>query len=106
LRGFFQAIEGSQGWLHLSIGRADRWQNWGIVSTYPADQGRTSGAGSALEELMSAIFSGGSMGAISGRDIAVGIPVRVPLATLYISTIWVSEGSRTSSAIHCHRKDR
>jgi PST family polysaccharide transporter len=32
LRGIFQAIEGSQGWLHLSIGRADRWQNWGIVS--------------------------------------------------------------------------
>jgi PST family polysaccharide transporter len=32
LRGIFQVIEGSQGWLHLSIGRADRWQNWGIVS--------------------------------------------------------------------------
>ena len=32
LRGIFQAIEGSQGWLHLSIGRADRWQNWGIVT--------------------------------------------------------------------------
>jgi PST family polysaccharide transporter len=32
LRGIFQAIAGSQGWLHLSIGRADRWQNWGIVS--------------------------------------------------------------------------
>jgi PST family polysaccharide transporter len=32
LRGIFQTVEGSQGWLHLSIGRADRWQNWGIVS--------------------------------------------------------------------------
>jgi PST family polysaccharide transporter len=32
LRGIFQAVEGSQGWLHLSIGRADRWQTWGIVS--------------------------------------------------------------------------
>ncbi len=32
LRGIFQVIEGSQGWLHLSIGRADRWQNWGIVT--------------------------------------------------------------------------
>ena len=32
LRGIFQAVEGSQGWLHLSIGRADRWRNWGIVS--------------------------------------------------------------------------
>jgi O-antigen/teichoic acid export membrane protein len=32
LRGIFQVIASSQGWLHLSIGRADRWQNWGIVS--------------------------------------------------------------------------
>src|SRR5215813_5939365 len=32
LRGIFQAVEGTQGWLHLSIGRADRWRNWGIVS--------------------------------------------------------------------------
>jgi O-antigen/teichoic acid export membrane protein len=32
LRGIFQVVEGSQGWLHLSVGRADRWQNWGVVS--------------------------------------------------------------------------
>jgi PST family polysaccharide transporter len=32
LRGIFQVVEGSQGWLHLSIGRADRWRNWGIVT--------------------------------------------------------------------------
>jgi len=32
LRGIFQVIEASQGWLHLSIGRADRWRNWGIVT--------------------------------------------------------------------------
>jgi len=32
LRGIPQVIEGSQGWLHLSIGRADRWRNWGAVS--------------------------------------------------------------------------
>lgn len=29
LRGIFQVVEMSQGWLHLSIGRADRWRNWG-----------------------------------------------------------------------------
>jgi len=33
LRGIFQVIEGSQGWLHLSVGRADRWRNWGVVTT-------------------------------------------------------------------------
>jgi O-antigen/teichoic acid export membrane protein len=32
LRGIFQVIEGSQGWLHLSIGRADRWRNWGVIT--------------------------------------------------------------------------
>jgi O-antigen/teichoic acid export membrane protein len=32
LRGIFQVIEGSQGWLHLSIGRADRWRNWGAIT--------------------------------------------------------------------------
>jgi polysaccharide transporter, PST family len=32
LRGIFQVIEGSQGWLHISLGRPDRWRNWGIVS--------------------------------------------------------------------------
>jgi PST family polysaccharide transporter len=32
LRGIPQVVEGSQGWLHLSIGRADRWRNWGLVS--------------------------------------------------------------------------
>ena len=32
LRGISHVVEGSQGWLHLSIGRPDRWQNWGIVS--------------------------------------------------------------------------
>jgi len=32
LRGIFQVIESSQGWLHLSIGRAERWRNWGLVT--------------------------------------------------------------------------
>jgi PST family polysaccharide transporter len=34
LRGILHVVEGSQGWLHLSIGRADRWRNWGIVSLF------------------------------------------------------------------------
>jgi PST family polysaccharide transporter len=33
LRGMFHVIDGSQGWLHLSTGRPDRWMKWGIVST-------------------------------------------------------------------------
>jgi PST family polysaccharide transporter len=32
LRGIFQVVEGSQGWLHLSLGKPNRWKNWGIFS--------------------------------------------------------------------------
>jgi PST family polysaccharide transporter len=32
LRGIFELIEISQGWLHISGGRAERWKNWGFVS--------------------------------------------------------------------------
>jgi len=32
LRGIFQSIELSQGWLHLSLGQAHRWRNWAIVT--------------------------------------------------------------------------
>jgi PST family polysaccharide transporter len=32
LRGMFHPIQGSEGWLHLSIGRPDRWRNFGIVT--------------------------------------------------------------------------
>jgi O-antigen/teichoic acid export membrane protein len=32
LRGVFQVIVASQGWLHLSLGRPDRWQKWGVIS--------------------------------------------------------------------------
>ena len=31
LRGILEVVEASAGWLHLSIGRADRWRNWGIA---------------------------------------------------------------------------
>jgi O-antigen/teichoic acid export membrane protein len=33
LRGIFQSIELTQGWLHLSIGQPQRWRNWAIVTT-------------------------------------------------------------------------
>ncbi len=32
LRGIPQVVEWSQGWIHLALGRADRWRNWGIVT--------------------------------------------------------------------------
>ena len=32
LRGIFHVIQGSQGWLHLSAGRPDRWKKGGVVT--------------------------------------------------------------------------
>jgi len=32
LLGIPEVVERSQGWIHLAIGRADRWRNWGIFS--------------------------------------------------------------------------
>jgi PST family polysaccharide transporter len=36
LRGIFQVIENSQGWLDISLGRADRWRNWGLSAQLAA----------------------------------------------------------------------
>ena len=32
LLGIPEVVERSQGWIHLAIGTADRWRNWGFVS--------------------------------------------------------------------------
>jgi O-antigen/teichoic acid export membrane protein len=34
LRGMFHVIHSSHGWLHLAIGRPDRWRNWGIITVF------------------------------------------------------------------------
>ncbi|MFA7306155.1 MAG: lipopolysaccharide biosynthesis protein [Hyphomicrobium sp.] len=32
VRGIFHVVHSSQGWLHLAIGRPDRWRNWGVMT--------------------------------------------------------------------------
>jgi len=77
LRGIFQVVEGSQGWLHLSIGRADRWRNWGIVSV--ATQvvallgGLPFGApGVAVAVVMTSLFLAIPSIGYAGRPIGIG----------------------------------
>jgi PST family polysaccharide transporter len=77
LRGIFQAIEGSQGWLHLSIGRADRWQNWGIVSlgvqVVAVLGGLPFGAkGVAMAVVMANVFIAVPSITYAGRPIGIG----------------------------------
>lgn len=33
VRGIFHVVHSSQGWLHLAIGRPDRWRNWGVMTS-------------------------------------------------------------------------
>lgn len=65
LRGIFQVIEGSQGWLHLSIGRPDRWRNWGIVS---------------LAVQVAALLGGLPFGAtgVAAASVIAGVLIAVP----------------------------
>jgi O-antigen/teichoic acid export membrane protein len=77
LRGIFQVVEGSQGWLHLSIGRADRWQNWGIltlvVQVVAVLGGLPFGAtGVAVASLMTGSFIALPSISYAGRPIGIG----------------------------------
>jgi O-antigen/teichoic acid export membrane protein len=77
LRGIFQSIEMSQGWLHLSIGRADRWRNWGIISlavqTVAVLGGLKFGAvGVAIATVVAHVIIAIPSIAYAGRPIGIG----------------------------------
>jgi len=77
LRGIFQVIEGSQGWLHLSIGRADRWRNWGIVTLAVQIAAVLAGlpfgpSGVAIACLIEAVLIAIPSISYAGRPIGVG----------------------------------
>jgi O-antigen/teichoic acid export membrane protein len=80
LRGIFQVVEGSQGWLHLSTGRVDRWQNWGIVSlvvqVVAVLGGLPFGAmGVAVAGVIASLFVAVPSIAYAGRPIGIGAAV-------------------------------
>jgi len=80
LRGIFQAVEGSQGWLHLSVGRADRWRNWGIVSLVvqfiAVLGGLPFGArGVAVAVVMASLLLAIPSITYAGRPIGIGAPL-------------------------------
>ncbi len=77
LRGIPQVIEGSQGWLHLSIGRADRWRNWGVVSlvvqTVAVLAGLPFGAtGVAVASVVASTLIAIPSASYAGRPIGIG----------------------------------
>jgi PST family polysaccharide transporter len=85
LRGIFQAIEASQGWLHLSTGRADRWRNWAIVTAVvqviAVLGGLPFGAkGVAVAVVMTSAFIAVPSIIYAGRPIGIGAPLVIRAA--------------------------
>jgi O-antigen/teichoic acid export membrane protein len=77
LRGIFQVVEGSQGWLHLSIGRADRWRNWGFISALVQAVAVFGGlpfgaSGVAVAVVMTSLFIALPSIIYAGRPIGIG----------------------------------
>jgi PST family polysaccharide transporter len=82
LRGIFQVVEGSQGWLHLSVGRADRWRTWGIISlvvqVVTVVAGLPFGAeGVAIAVVMTSLLLAVPSIVYAGRPIGIGARVVV-----------------------------
>jgi O-antigen/teichoic acid export membrane protein len=77
LRGIFQVVDSSQGWLHLSIGRADRWRNWGIVAAIVQVAAVAGGLPFGAKGVAIATVIAGSLIAVpavtyAGRPIGIG----------------------------------
>jgi O-antigen/teichoic acid export membrane protein len=80
LRGIFSVIESAQGWLHLSIGRADRWKNWGFISlgvmTVAAAAGLPFGPiGVAAAGVIASVATALPAVVYAGRPIGIGATV-------------------------------
>jgi O-antigen/teichoic acid export membrane protein len=82
LRGMFQVIDGSQGWLHLAIGRADRWRNWGLVTVAAQILAVLAGmpfgpAGVAAATVVAFMLIAVPAVVYAGRPVGIGAPLVV-----------------------------
>jgi O-antigen/teichoic acid export membrane protein len=110
LRGIFQVVEGSQGWLHLSIGRADRWRNWGVVSlvvqVLTVLGGLPFGAtGVAVAVVMTSLFLAVPSISYAGRPIGIGAALVIrAVGQQLIGAITAAAGGwwlQTTALNHC-----
>jgi O-antigen/teichoic acid export membrane protein len=110
LRGIFQVVEGSQGWLHLSTGRPDRWRNWGIVSlvvqVVAVLGGLPFGAtGVAVGVVMTSLLTAVPSISYAGRPIGIGAALVIravgPQLIGAISTAAAGWWLQTTALTHC-----
>jgi polysaccharide transporter, PST family len=100
LRGFVEFIEASQGWLHISSGRADRWKNSGIVSAIVRVAAILAGLPFGAEGVVIALVAAGWLIAFpsviyAGRPFGIGASLVIravggPLlgATIAVAAAW------------------
>jgi hypothetical protein len=102
LRGIFQVVEGSQAWPHLSLGRPDRWQNWGIVTLGVQVVTLLGGlpfgaegvaAASVAACVLLAVPSIAYAGGLIGIDAAAVMPAVTPPSWLERSASWPWAGT-------------
>lgn len=77
LRGMFQVVELSNGWLHLALGHADRWQRWGIVTLIVQTIGVLAGlpfgvTGVAVATVITSMLIALPAISYAGRPIGIG----------------------------------
>jgi O-antigen/teichoic acid export membrane protein len=77
LRGIFQVVELSHGWLHLAIGRADRWQRWGAITLGVQTVGVLAGlpfgpTGVAVAVVVAGMLIAVPAASYAGRPIGIG----------------------------------
>jgi O-antigen/teichoic acid export membrane protein len=101
LRGMVEFIELSQGWLHVSSGRADRWKNWGVVAAIVRVLAILGGLRFGAEGVAVALVAAGWLIAFpsvsyAGRPLGIGAAlvfraVRAPLlgATIALAAGWL-----------------
>ena len=110
LRGIFQVVEASQGWLHLSIGRPDRWRKWGIVTAIVQILAVLGGlpfgpTGVAVAIVMTSLLLAVPAISYAGRPIGIGgafvIRTIGPQLMGAISTAAAGWWLQTAALTHC-----
>jgi O-antigen/teichoic acid export membrane protein len=99
LRGIVEFIELSQGWLHVSSGRADRWKNWGVLTAIMRVLAILGGLRFGAEGVAVALVAAGWLIALpsvsyAGRPLGIGaaLVVRAVRAPLLGATIALTAG--------------
>lgn len=99
LRGMVEFIEGSQGWLHISSGRPERWKNWGVAAAIVRVLAILGGLSFGTQGVAVALVVAGWLIALpsvtyAGRPFGIGasLVIRAVGGPLFSATIAIAAG--------------